>query len=714
MNKFIPLFLGLMFPVAGAMANSFTDEAVEFCRSKGGSYVLGTQVEEGDNYCRQVTCKKTNAADGRYEIPEGATGPEANVEATKRVCLPKSQVDGQWTNAGSTSGSAGGSNSGSNGGANSGSAGGSSGGKGSAGSGSGSGGSVSDDGGIFCETKDGQTLAIGEGHACYHSCKAKGIWPFRKKGLERKECVECLMGKGYDFPDSVKREAGVVMVGGVSVKVCRDANGREISRDANGNCPSGGSVSSSGTINVGFGNGGSRGGSVGAGGSISVGGVGGVGGGVSGGVTLPEFCHSTKKKDIEECEAWMQRNKRFLCSSSANPSVCMGGADIEISSRYSADCINCQAGSRQQSTLSGWAEIIGAIAPPLAHFGAAYVGAKAYQKSNEAWAGAAVAGFEQCRLDHNNYYQYLAANELPGLTPAQQQAMNCNGFNLGMYGGLQNPMLNGWYGAGYTPGFIGGMLGPYGGYNPYGMGGGIVGGIVGGITGGLTGGYVGGGYVAGYPGGVVGGIVGNIGIAGGVTGGYVGGAYPGYVGGYVTGGYVGGYPGVAGGYVTGGSIGGIVGNIGLVGGVVSGYNGGYTGYPGVAGGYVTGGYVGGYPGYTGGYVNGGAFVTGGGIGIAGGYTGLTGGYVAGGYAAGGYAAGGYAGGYVAGGGMGVAGGIQASQGAAGIDSILQQQGAAYQMGNMSGYGYTGAYGAGGYPLNAGLTIGGQLGFGIGW
>src|SRR5690606_32187921 len=102
------------------------------------------------------------------------------------------------------------------------------------------------------------------------------------------------------------------------------------------------------------------------------------------------YCHSSKQKDIDKCNEWMQANKRFLCSSSGNPSLCMGGEYNEITSRYDTqNCVNCQVGGRQQSTLSGIAEIVGAIAPPLAHFGAAYVGAKAHQRSNEAWAGAA-------------------------------------------------------------------------------------------------------------------------------------------------------------------------------------------------------------------------------------------------------------------------------------------------------------------------------------
>src|SRR5690606_8871667 len=149
------------------------------------------------------------------------------------------------------------------------------------------------------------------------------------------------------------------------------------------------------------------------------------------GIQLPAYCHSSKKRDIRKCNDWIAANQRFLCSSGGNPSLCMGGEYSEIMSRYSTtDCVNCGPGSRSQSTLSGIAEIVGAIAPPLAQFGSAYVGAKAYQRGQEAWAGAAVAGFEQCQISQNNYLTYLQSNELPALTPAQQQAQHCNGYAL--------------------------------------------------------------------------------------------------------------------------------------------------------------------------------------------------------------------------------------------------------------------------------------------
>src|SRR5690606_13474798 len=149
-----------------------------------------------------------------------------------------------------------------------------------------------------------------------------------------------------------------------------------------------------------------------------------VSGGVSG--QLPAFCMSANY-DKNACDAWIRVNGRVDCTSGAHPEACMGDDYHRIRSRYEVDCVNCGAGGRQQHWTSGVAEILGAIAPPLAHLGSAYFGARAYERGQEAWAGAAAVGFEQCQLHNNNYLQYLQANEMPGLTPEQQAAMGCNG-----------------------------------------------------------------------------------------------------------------------------------------------------------------------------------------------------------------------------------------------------------------------------------------------
>ena len=185
------------------------------------------------------------------------------------------------------------------------------------------------------------------------------------------------------------------------------------------------------------------------------------------------------------------------------------GAEGRIVVDGGIDCINCGRSSRSGAygVLSGIAEIAGAIAPPLAYYGVNARWANAYQSSQQAWAGAAAVGFEQCRLMQTNYvrstYRYMQSNELPHSTVMPPE---CNGYGLGQFAGGFGMMGNGmggfgspWGAAGYSPGFMGGMYGPYGMYNPYGgmnggfgmgmgmpgMGGGLGIGIYGGIGGGM-------------------------------------------------------------------------------------------------------------------------------------------------------------------------------------------------------------------------------------
>ncbi|HLW55910.1 MAG TPA: hypothetical protein VKY27_00910, partial [Bacteriovoracaceae bacterium] len=602
--------------------------------------------EEGDNYCRQVTCKKTNS--DRFEIPDGAPGPEANVEATKKVCVPKNKIDGQFDTGGASGGAGSGEAGGAAGGGAAGSAaggaaaaGGASGGVTTSGGGAGSGAGGANGDAIYCEELEGSGT-ISRGMPCYNECKPKRdwktLWTQKKEGLERESCVACLLRhpdlykvkKEYlpkDKDGRIIGDTSVTLGAGVTVRtgqiVCKDSSGNIVRLDTS-RCPAGSTVYTGGSGSSGAG---SAGGSVIIG-SATNGGAGsgagvGVGGGVQigGSLQLPEFCRSTKKEDKQACEAWIRVNGRYACANSANPASCMGDDYWEIRSRYETDCINCAAGTRQQSTLSGVAEIIGAIAPPLAHFGSAYVGAKAYERSNKAWAGAAAYGFEQCRLSQQDYMNYLQTNELPGLTPSQKSQMNCNGYNLGEFAGLGGVGMLPWGGSGYSGAYLGGLLGPYGGYNPYG-----------GIGGGI-----------------------GIGIA---TGGGLGGLYGG--------GLYGGAPGIGIGLATGG---GLAAGGGLYGGGL--YGGGY---PGIGGGIGVGG---GYPGWGSGI--------GTGIGIGGqygnGYYGST------------------------------TGSFAASTQASNIDRMLQQQGTSYQMGMTAagtGGGYSPYGSAGFHPANAGAYLGAHV------
>lgn len=667
----------------------------------GSGVVVGDWTKKDTQRCIQVRCDEKQDE-----------GNSSSVIRTK--CISESEyqklilgvVNSDGTPAGSNNGSGGtpaGSNNGSGGtpaGSNNGSGG------SPAGASGGNGGVGADD--LICVTKNNGSVVIGKNHACYKECNPKS-WLFgkRKADTTNPKCIRCMQGLGHTFSDEVLKNAGIAIVTGVGVTECRDAQGRLVSRTMSGECPSHGGAGTTTVIRGGAAaSAGSGSTTVSANGGVVIsGGTAAASNGgvvVSGGagVSIPSECvkNNGKIKNNKKCQGYLNGSYtvsgggRFNCSSGASAAGCIGSDEYnQIMARYynGADCVNCAASGRKQSTLSGIAEIVGAIAPPLAMFGSSYFQSKAYQKSQEAWAGAAAVGFEQCALSNQNYLGYVQTNELPGVTSDQQAALNksCNGYSLNAFAGLG--------GAGYGYG--------YGGY---------VGAVGGGYVSGIAGGYVGGGYTGGY---VTGGYIGGVSIAGGtisgVTGGYPGGyvgggicgaagcQYPGMAGGYI-GGYPGGYVGTVGGvggYAQGGYVsginGGYIGGISLAGGYsggyVSGINGGY-----VAGGYVAGGYAGGYPGgYVGGYAQGGY--------AAGGYV-AGGGYAQGGYAAGGYAQGGYIGGvYVAG---GVAGGGYYNGGynggwgsgvnqgnyynsmlsgqAANADYYMQQQGLGYNMGQM--------------------------------
>ncbi len=673
---------------------------VELCGSNysanktGSGVVVGDWTKKDDQRCIQVRCDEKQD-----------DGNSSTVVRTK--CL--SEADYQKLILGVVNGSPAGSNNGSSGtpaGSNNGSGG------TPAGANNGSGTGVND-GDLICVTKNNGSVIIGKNHACYKECNPKK-WLFGKRHADttNPKCIRCMQGQGYTFEESVLKAAGVAIVTGVGVTECRDAQGRLVSRTTSGECPSHGGAGTTTII---------RGGAAASAGSGNTaasanGGVvvsGGAVGSVNAGINIPSECikNNGKIKNTKKCQGYANGSYtisaggggRFNCASGSTTAGCVGNDEYnQIMARYynGADCVNCAASGRKQSTLSGIAEIVGAIAPPLAQFGASYFQSKAYQKSNEAWAGAASVGFEQCRLSQQDYLNYsqtaltnyqnnLATNEMPGLSPEQQQAMlasgggNCNGYQLGGFAGLGG----GYYGGG-VGGYIGGVAG--GGY----------------VGGGYTGGYVTGGYVSGYAGGVY--------VAGGAQGGYPGGyiGTVGGVGGYAQGGYigtVGGVGGYPGGYV--GTVGGVGGYIGTVGGVggyaqggyVSGINGGYIGgislAGGYAGGYAQGGYV---SGYAGGYAQGGYIGTVGGVGgyAQGGYvSGYAGGYAQGGYVsgyaggvggvggiyvAGGVAGGGYNGGYNGGWGSGVNQGSYYSSmisgQAANADYYMQQQGLGYNMG----------------------------------
>lgn len=269
-------------------------------------------------------------------------------------------------------------------------------------------------------------------------------------------------------------------------------------------------------------------------------------------------------------------NNNVNCSYEYDYDACVNNDRHRRSRSSYEDCPDCVGGTREH-WLSGLAEVVGAAAGPLAYFGSNYMWANAYLGGQQAMWGAVSNGYDQCTLQQQNYMTYLSSNQLPGLTPQDYSHLGCNNFGMngfaGFGGGLSGNGYGGggnpWLSAGYTPGFMGGMMGPYGGMmGPYG---------------GMS------GYPSGYGPGIGGGLYGNlgmgpfgnIGIGGGLGGGFN--PYGGMNGGFnpyggLNGGFNGGINGGFNPYGNGGFNGGINGgfnpyiNGGLNGGLNTGMN----------------------------------------------------------------------------------------------------------------------------------------------
>ncbi len=630
MKKIIPLLFALM-PLSQLWADSdssLVDKAIAVCKSSNGDYTWASGEEKrGEQVCRKVTCrvKTSNDKDDHQVKPDDKN--EANIEGTKEVCIDKKDLDKVWDNARDgkdkdKDGKDGDGKDGVKGGA----------GSAAGGAGAAAGGSPGLAGCMYLEGEG----VIAPGELCFNECKPKkngwfGLFGEEEQGLNREDCVRCLLKypdvykvKEKYLPkdingkiigdDRIRLGSGVSKAGSI---VCRDAFGVVLSVEGATSCVPGSSVHN--------------------------------GGSGSGGVIVVRGDGNDRGRG----------RGRFDCSSSSSEDYC-DDETVEIRNRGDRDCVNC-AGHRQQSNLSGIAEIVGAIAPPLAHFGSSWLMADAQVKSNRAWANASVATAEQCRLGQQQYLaqlgiyqQYTMDNSTSAVTPEQQQGFlasmpQCNGVSLSGYAGMGTGMGN-FYSGGYSPGYMSGMIGPYGPGTGYpgggmaGMAGMAGGGMINGIS--LAGGYMQGGYMQG----------------GYMQGGYMQGGY--MQGGYMQGGYMqGGY--MQGGYMQGGYM-----------------QGGY-----MQGGYMQGGYMqGGYnTGYNPGYAQGGwgSGVNGG---MQGNYWGNTGGW---GNAQADYSA---------------------SMMASNQDRMFQQNGLGYQMGQTSG-GF-GNFGQTGYAAYHPANIGMSLGFGF--
>ena len=137
---------------------------------------------------------------------------------------------------------------------------------------------------------------------------------------------------------------------------------------------------------------------------------------------------------------------------------------LQIAGSSNVDCIECLFA--QEEKTSPWVEALGAVAAPLAYFGATWVGAhyqyksqkgwaNAYNNANNKWANAYEQGHVQCTNRFNSYLDY---NTSIGAAPvlakqAESFAKACNqqplgqfagfgGLGGGLFGGGGNPFLS--------------------------------------------------------------------------------------------------------------------------------------------------------------------------------------------------------------------------------------------------------------------------------
>ena len=224
---------------------------------------------------------------------------------------------------------------------------------------------------------------------------------------------------------------------------------------------------------------------------------------------------------------------------------------------YLENCVNCE----RNNNKTNWGEtIVGSLAflaQPLSSFFSNREWARAHRGVGEARYGAyakhadALKQFPQACV--NGFNSYLGHREQLGINSALSvqgagsffdkcgSMSRYAGFN-GLFGNGYAGHGNAWRGAGYTPGFLSGIIGPpFGGGSgfpfPGGMGGGMGGRFP--FPGGMGGGiHIGGGGRFPFPGGMGGGMGGRFPFPGGMGGGMGGRfSFPGGMGGGMGGGF---------------------------------------------------------------------------------------------------------------------------------------------------------------------------------
>ncbi len=494
--------LVLMLPfLMGAKAQaddaaSIASKLYSTCQQLKGQITFSpsASVEADGKVCvtRHCTINSSGSNGDTCDIaPDAKTVPAGCAKAILKEC-------GYVVSAG---GAQGGDSSGNNGGNNGGNSGG------------------GDDDGFYCVEAQGKFIS--KGMPCWRECKKH--WLTRKEGFERKKCVRCLLGHPGLYTVDVAylpkdsdgniKGTGTININGVSVRgeiICYDKNGKIVKRVSAGiSCPSGSSQGNVSTSTSGNGSVVINTGDVDGDAEVS------VDASVLANGNLPAWCIRRNGKIKRKCLKFIGGGSVSVnsrCQYDRSLAGCVGDAEYNriLAQHYTgADCVNCNANGGGQHWLSGLAEVVGAIAPPLAYFGSNALWSKQWGNAQNAWAASNTAsnqawssaclGQYQAYLDYQQGFQtYTQENELPGLTA--EQAMNvqqpgdaqCSGANYSAYAGMNMNMGNGFggfgngfLGAGYSPGFMSGMIGPYGN-----------GGFNGGFNAGFTNGFGQAGYVA--------------------------------------------------------------------------------------------------------------------------------------------------------------------------------------------------------------------------
>ena len=158
-------------------------------------------------------------------------------------------------------------------------------------------------------------------------------------------------------------------------------------------------------------------------------------------------------------------------------------ACLRVDIAKGADCYECIFAENEKS--NPWVEALSILAPTAGLLGSAYLGyktqkhwANTYKDTNQFWSNAFVSGQEACNGRLESYQAYLVERGSNPMSPTDFQGLlgHCNGLGIGSFagmgglygngfGGFGNPFLS----AGYSPGFMSAMAGPYyGGGGPIG------------------------------------------------------------------------------------------------------------------------------------------------------------------------------------------------------------------------------------------------------